>query len=128
MAEQDLIALGVLGAFAVVFALISIAFYIYHAIALMHIAQKTKTQNAWLAWIPIANLYLMTQIAKVPWWTFLAFILVIIPFIGPLAFMAVVVWWWWMIAERRKMPGWYGILTIIPIVNLVIIGIIAWKK
>ena len=55
--------------------------YIYTALALMTIAQKTKTKNPWLAWIPIANLYLMTQIGKVPWWTILFLILSFFPFL-----------------------------------------------
>ncbi|MFH1376456.1 MAG: hypothetical protein ABIH25_02360 [Candidatus Woesearchaeota archaeon] len=116
------------GAAITVLIIVGIAVYIYMAIALMTIANKTKTPNAWLAWIPIANYYLMTQIAKVPWWTFFAFLLVLIPAIGSLAFLAVSVWWWWRIAEVRKRPGWLGILTIIPIVNLIIVGVLAWAK
>ncbi len=119
--------MGLLAGFLVVALVIGIAVYIYMALALMTIAKKTKTPNGWLAWIPIANLYLMTQIAGVPAWTMLAFLLVIIPFIGGLAFMAVYIWWWWKIAEVRKKEGWLSILMIIPIVNLIIIGIIAWK-
>ena len=111
----------------VVALIVALVLYVYMAIALMTIAKKTNTPNSWLAWIPIANIYLMTQIAKVQWWTMFAFLLVYIPFIGALAFMAVFIWWWWKIAEARNMPGWYGILLIIPIVNLVIVGIIAWK-
>lgn len=42
--------------FMLVFAVIGIAFYVYFAICLMKIAKKTNTENAWMAWIPIANL------------------------------------------------------------------------
>ena len=35
---------------------ISIAGYIYQALALQTIAQKTGTENGWFAWIPILNL------------------------------------------------------------------------
>jgi hypothetical protein len=32
-------------------------------------AKKTNTQNPWLTWIPIANIYLMCIIAGKPgWW------------------------------------------------------------
>ncbi len=119
--------MGLLAGFLVVALVIGIAVYVYMALALMTIAKKTKTPNGWLAWIPIANLYLMTQIAGVPAWTMLAFLLALIPFIGGLAFMAVYIWWWWKIAEARKKEGWLSILLIIPIVNLIIVGIIAWK-
>ena len=36
-------------------------FYIYYAICLMFIAKKTNTAPAWLAWIPIGNLFLMCK-------------------------------------------------------------------
>ena len=115
------------GAFAGLTILVAIALYVYFALALMTIATKTKTANPWLAWIPIANLFLMTQIGKVPWWTVLIAIFApIIPVIGSLASLAVFIWWWWRIAEERKKPGWFSILMLIPIVNLIIIGVIAW--
>lgn len=108
--------------------IITIAVYIYFAFALMTIAQKTKTKNAWLAWIPIANVYLMIQIAKLNWWWIFALLLSFIPIVGSLALTGLMAWWWWRIAEIKKRPGWWGILMIIPIVNLIIIGILAWGK
>jgi hypothetical protein len=113
---------------SVVYVLVLIGVYVYFALALMTIANKTKTKNAWLAWIPIANIYLMTQIAKLKGWWTLAILLSVIPIVGGLAFLGISIWWWWLIAERRKKPGWWGILMAIPIVNLIIIGILAWKK
>lgn len=116
------------GAFLTAFIIAGIIVYIYTAIALMTIAKRTKTKDPWLAWIPIANYYLITKIARVPWWTFFAFLLVLIPIIGSIAFLAVTIWWWWKIAEIRKKPGWLAILMIIPIINLIIMGILAWSK
>lgn len=105
-----------------------IAVYIYGALALMKIAKKLKTEPAWLAWIPIANFYLMVKMVKWPWWTFFAIFLPIIPILGNLALIVVVVMIWWNIAEALKRPGWFGILMIVPIVNLVVLGIMAWGK
>ncbi len=120
--------LAMMGAFFVVWLVVILAFYVYFALALMSIAKKTKTKNAWLAWIPIANIYLMTQVGKVPaWWT-LSVLLPIIPFIGGLALAAVMIYIWWKIAEAIHRPGWWSILLIVPIVNLVIVGIMAWGK
>ena len=115
---------GFLVAFLIFFAVM----YVYTALVLMTIAKKTNTPNGWLAWIPIANVYLMTQLAGVPGWWTLAILLAFIPFIGGLAFMAIMIWWWWKIAERRGFEGWLAILMLIPLVNLVVMGIIAWKK
>ena len=101
--------------------------YIYMAYALMTIADKTKTKDSWLAWIPIANLYLMTQIAKAEWWTF---IIVLVAGLIPLGFLVswgIIIGWWWKIAERRGFPGWVSLLLLIPIVNFIAIGVIAWN-
>src|SRR3989338_5682240 len=120
---------AIMAGFAFVFVILLIAVYVYVALALMKIANRTKTDNAWLAWIPIANVYLMTQIAKVPGWVTLAVLLPIIPIVGSLALLVVMIWIWWKIAERRNKPGWWGILIgLIPIVNFVLIGILAWGK
>ena len=40
--------------------------YVYMAFALQTIANKTKTENAWFAWIPILNVVLMLNIARKP--------------------------------------------------------------
>ena len=108
--------------------LVGLAVYIYMALALMTIAKKTDTPNAWLAWIPLANVYLMVQISKTPWWTIFGLLLPAIPILGSLALAALMVYWWWKIAEVRNRPGWFGILMIVPIANLIIPGILAWRK
>ena len=126
----DLLGVAALGALAGAISLfVLLITYIYSSFALMTIAKKTKTKRAWLAWIPIANLYLMTQIAKVDWWTMLIVLFAsLIPIIGPLVSIAIIAWWWWKIAERTKKPEWLGLLMIIPVINLVVIGILAWAK
>lgn len=40
----------------------SIGVYVWVALCLHIIANKTNTPNAWLAWIPIANIYLMCKV------------------------------------------------------------------
>jgi hypothetical protein len=120
--------LTALTAMALVFLIIFLAVYIYGALALMAIAKKTKTPNGWLAWIPIANVFLIIQIAKQPWWHIFALLLYFIPAVGGLAFLVVSAFWWWKIAESIKREGWQGILMVIPIVNLIMLGVFAWGK
>ena len=120
--------LAAFGAFMIFALIIFLAIYLYMAFALMTIANKTKTKNSWLAFIPIANIYLMTQIAGLSGWWTLAVLAGIIPVIGSIAVLAAMAYFWWLIAEKLKRPNWWGILMIIPIVNLVIIGILAWGK
>lgn len=103
--------------------------YVYVSLVLMAIAKKTGTPYAWLAWVPIANVYLMTQIGKLPWWLTLGVFLTAIPYVGALAFLVLLGVLWWKIAEARNRPGWWGIvILLVPIVNLILMGILAWSK
>lgn len=124
--HEALLGLGLAAlGFAIV---IGLAVYIYSAWAIMTLAQKTKTDNAWLAWIPIANLFLVANIAGLPWWTALVVLLAgWIPFVGQIAAAAIVAWWFYEIAQKRNYEGWVGILMIIPFVNLVILGVLAFN-
>ncbi|MFA4886929.1 MAG: hypothetical protein WC595_01840 [Candidatus Nanoarchaeia archaeon] len=126
--SSSLFSTGIFAFIAGIFVILLVIFlilYIYTALALMSIAKKTSTPNAWLAWIPIGNLYLITQIAQVPAWTLLIFIFG--AFI-PLLPLVVLAYWWWKIAERLGRPGWYGILAVIFPLNLIFISILAWGK
>ena len=114
--------------FIILILTIVVGIYVYSSLALMTIAKKTDTENAWLAWIPFANTYLISQIAQTPWWTFIVFIaLILIPIVGGIAATAFTIYWWWGIAEERGFTGWFGVLMIIPFVNLVVLGILAWS-
>ena len=114
-----------LGTFA---AFVFAAFYVYVSLALMAIAKKTKTKNAWFAWIPIANYYLITQASGVSGlWTF-ALLFGVIPVVGGLVTLGVTIWLFWRISKRMKFPAWISLLLIVPFVNLVVLGILAWYK
>jgi len=109
------------GWFSGLWVVLWIGVYIWMALCLQTIAKKTDTPNAWLAWIPIANIYLMCKVADKPgWWTFLFFI--------PIANIVFAVLVWMKIAEVRNRPNWLGILMIVPIANLVIPGILAFAS
>jgi hypothetical protein len=95
------------------------AIYVYMALALSTIATKTHTENPWLAWIPIANIVLMLNIAKKPIWWIVLFFIPIVSIV-----MAIIVWMG--IAEARGKPNWWGILLIVPIVNFIVPGYLAW--
>ena len=112
--------LAVLGAMMFFFLIFGLAMYVYVALALQTIAKKTNTENPWLAWIPIANVVLMLNIAKKPvWWIILCLV--------PLLNLVVLVIIWMGIAEARKKPSWWGVLIIVPLVNLIVPGYLAWS-
>lgn len=97
-----------------------LALYAYSAITLMFIAKKTNTPNAWMAWIPFLNMYLMCKAAgkSIIW-----FVLLLIPFVNIVAIVVL----WCAIAERLGRPSWWGILMLVPIANFVIMGMLAFS-
>lgn len=96
-------------------------YYIYMAICLLKIAKKTRTPDAWFAWVPILNFFLMTNIAKKPgWWVLLFFI----PFINLIIGILV----WMEISKAVGKPEWLGILMIITPINFIIPGYLAFSK
>ena len=121
-----------LAGLAILWTVILVAAYIFVALALMTIAKKKGKTSvpAWFAWVPILNVLLMLDIAGLPLWYLVLFIVLpIIPFIGALATLALGIYVWYKIAEAVKKPGWYALLMLIPIVGpFVGIGLIAWGK
>ncbi|HXP82313.1 MAG TPA: DUF5684 domain-containing protein [Verrucomicrobiae bacterium] len=106
--------------FGTTFFLFIAVVYVYIALALMTIATKTNTPNGWLAWIPIANIFLMFNIAGKPAWWFILFLI-------PLVNIVIAIIVWMAIAEARHKPNWWGILMIVPVVNLIVPGYLAWS-
>jgi len=109
--------------------LIAILPYIYYAVTLQMIASKTGTENAWLAWIPIAQVYLECKIAGKPgWWLLLRLLPVLIPFAGLIITSIVTIIVWMGISEARRKSTWLGILSIVPLLNLFLFGYLAFSK
>ncbi len=119
-----------LAGFIVAFFVVFLIMYVYVAIALMTIAKKTKTEPSWIAWIPIANVYLMTKIAGLDWWWTLIILLGgIVPFVGGFVALAASLYVWWKMCEVCHKPGWLSLLLLIPVVGILIVpGILAWSK
>ncbi len=109
------------GGMSIAFVLVCFAVgYVYVSLALQTIAQKTNTANGWLAWIPIANIILMLNVAKKPIWWIILFLIPIVNIV-----MAILVWMG--VAVARGKPNWWGILIIVPLVNLIVPGYLAWS-
>ena len=108
------------GGFLMFFLVFALAMYVYVALALSTIADKTNTENGWLAWIPIANIILMLNIARKPiWWIVLCLI--------PLVNIVILIIMWMGIAEARNKPSWWGVLMIVPVVSIIVPGYLAWS-
>jgi len=129
---QGIVSGGVLGSLiagaVIIGVLISIALYVYFALAWMTIAKKLKYKNSWLAWIPIANFAMILQLGGFHWaWIFL----ILIPILGWIAIAVLLIIATWRIFEKRNYPGWFSLAQIIPqvgsILYLIAIGFVAWK-
>ncbi len=88
-----------------------IAFYLIEVIPFFFIARKCGHEYAWLAFVPIANLWLLCDMADLEPWFLVA---LLVPGVD-IVFMAVI---WWKITENTNKPGWIGLLMLIPVVNL----------
>lgn len=104
----------------------------------MTIAKKTLTPYPWLAWIPLANIYLVTQIIGIPGvatpvillgslfptlFSFVGF-----PVIGIIIFLIFALFVSWKLVEACHYSGWFSLLLFIPLVNLIFLGVLAWGK
>ncbi|HZR28003.1 MAG TPA: DUF5684 domain-containing protein [Terriglobales bacterium] len=107
------------GGVMIVVLLIGLAAYVYIALAVQTIANKTHTENPWMAWIPIINIILLLNIAKKPIWWIVLFLIPLVSLV-----MAIIVWMG--VAEARGKPSWWGILLIVPLVGMIVPGYLAW--
>ncbi|HWN76196.1 MAG TPA: DUF5684 domain-containing protein [Candidatus Udaeobacter sp.] len=108
------------GAILICALLIGLAVYVYVALAVQTIAEKTNTDNSWLAWIPIANFVLLLNIAGKPiWWIVLCLI--------PLVNIIIIIMIWMAVAEARRKPSWWGVLMVVPVVSIIVPGYLAWS-
>lgn len=99
--------------------------YIYTALALMGIAKKLDHPNGWFAWIPILNAVLLLQMGDMsPWWILVGFI----PGLGALILMIISLLATMNICEKRGYDKLLGLLSLIPLANLILLGILAWGK
>ena len=81
------------------------------SVAIFFIAYKSEHSWSWLAFIPIANLWLMCDMADVPAWYILLFML-------PVINVGVYLYLWSRIAENTNKPPIMAILMLVPFVNV----------
>jgi len=98
-----------------VLVVVLIVAYLFFAWTLWTLAKKMKAEPAWLAWIPLAQLFLIPIMAGYHW----AFgFLFLIPFVNIVAS----VFFFWKVYEKRKYPGWWAVVCVgglIPLIGFV---------
>jgi len=93
--------------------------YFYFSFALYVIADRTKTDGAILAFIPLLDLIPLIGSSRRSWLWLLA---LLVPLLNIFAFA----WIWMGIAEARKKEPLLGILMLIPVVNVFVLGYLAF--
>ena len=93
-----------------------VGMYFHFCFCLRIIAHKTRARHASLAWIPIANLYLLCKVAHKPG---VCVIFLLIPGLN------IVVWLllWMAIAQRLGHPPWGGLMMGIPVLALLMVRV-----
>ena len=77
----------------------------------MTIANKTGlAEKAWWGWVPILNILLMLEIAELPVWFIVLFLIPCFNF-----FLGIYIWW--KIAEKRGKPGPIALAILFPILG-----------
>ena len=114
---------------------VALAIYIYFSLCLYLIAKKTDVPNPWLAWVPLADIWIFVAAAGKEWW-WLAIMaaliaLSLIPYIGVIFILlniAAAIYLWICITENVGKNKWLGLLMIVPVVNLIFPAILAFSK
>jgi hypothetical protein len=96
--------------------------YGYTALCLQMIAIKLKTKNSWFAWVPFVNLFLLAKMAGKSYAYGLLFFLPLINIIALFYF------WWEIVVSGLKEPRWTYILFLIPGINFIVLGYLAFSK
>lgn len=108
-----------------------IAIYVYSALAYQTIYRKSGHKRPWMAWIPIANAVPTLELGGFHWaWVFLAVaaMIPVVGFIASIALVVLIIVSMWRIFEKAGYAGALSLLIMIPIANLIILGIVAWQK
>jgi hypothetical protein len=115
MPDADFMAF--VAAFFMVFLVLGVALYVYFSLCLFLIAKKLNVPAPWTAWIPIVQIWTFLKAAGKPcWWVLLLWI----PFVA--------IYVWMCITENLGRNKWLGLLTLVPIVGFVYIGVLAFSK
>jgi hypothetical protein len=100
-------------------ALIAVA-WVAIAVPVYMIAQRLGSENAWFAFIPLANLWLLVDMGDKPaYWI----VLLLIPYVN-IIFMVII---WMTICDYLDVNQWLGLLMLAPLVNLALLYFLAFS-
>ena len=96
--------------------------YAFFAYCLSEIARKTNNADrAWWAWLPIMQVLLILKVAALEWWLIFLFL---IPFVN----IALAIYVWIRVAKALSKHPIFGVLMIVPGVDLFVLAYLAFAK
>ena len=99
-----------------------ICMYVFYHLPLFIIAVKSEHPLAWLAWIPLGEIWLMCDMADLPLtWVLLFFI----PYLGAVVFSVMA---WGRISENTNKPFWLAYLMLFPVINMITVYYMAMRN
>ncbi len=107
------------------FLVIAIAAYLFFSACLYSIAKKLNVPSPFLAWIPLVQVWVFVVAAK---GTDESPVLWIIGMILPVIGFVVHAYLWICITENMEKNKWLGLLSIVPVANLVFMAWLAMQK
>lgn len=108
--------LGGMGTSALV---IQLVIYLFFAYCVFTLAKKMGTANAWMAFIPLLNIYLFIKMAGKPGWWFLLFL---IPFVNIIISIVVL----HSVVKLRGHSGWFTLGMIF--LGIIFLPILAFES
>lgn len=109
------------GYFIAALVFLVVLLYVYGSLCLQLIATKLGIGGLWMAWVPIANIFLIFKCAGRPYWWFL---LLFIPIVN--IFVTIIPWL--DVTEKLGKSKWLGLLMIISPINLIFMGYLAFSN
>lgn len=112
---------GLLADFGMIVLAIPVALYIYFSLCLFLIARRLDVPASWTAWVPLVQVWAFVGSADKPrWWILLLLVPGVNLFVG--------IYLWICITERLGRNRWLGLLMLLPALNLVFLGLLAFLK
>jgi hypothetical protein len=106
---------------AIVLLILLVLGYLYFSLCLFLIARKLNVAGAWMAWVPILQVFTFISCAHKPVWWFLLLLVPIVNFF-------ITIYLWMSIAENLGREKWFALLMLVPVVNLIYMGVLAFSK
>lgn len=133
----------VIAGFSIISAAAGVVFYLYFSLCFFRIARKLDLSAAWLAFVPILQIWVMVASAGKSVLSFLLLfspiigigIAVVNPLVGGIIAVAgavvsflVYIYLWMCISENVGESKWLGLLILVPVANIVLPGYLAFSR